>query len=115
MDTDTASTTTMSIRLTEDRKRRVDALAQATGRSRNYLFTQALDSYLDEHEWELAQIDEGIREADAGDVVAREEALAALITAGYATREGVDRERVALQAELSNPDTTHADVLGDAR
>lgn len=111
--TSATSTTTLSIRLTEDRKLRIDALARATGRSRNYLFTEALDSYLDEHEWELAQIDEGIREAEAGDVVAREEALAALVAAGYATREGVAQERDALQTEIPDPTRTHP--LDEAR
>ncbi len=56
-----------------------------------------------EHEWELAEIEASIREDDAGDVVSHEEAGAALIAAGLATRAGIERERAALLAAMAPP------------
>ncbi|MCA1599869.1 MAG: ribbon-helix-helix protein, CopG family [Chloroflexi bacterium] len=107
MDTNTsadgAATSTFSIRLDEGRKARMDSLARATGRSRNYHFLAAVDDYLAEHEWELAEIEAGIREDDAGDIVSHEEAGVALIAAGLATREGIERERASLLASMAPP------------
>ncbi len=98
-----AATSTFSIRLDEGRKARMDTLAKATGRSRNYHYVAAVDDYLAEHEWELAEIEAGLREDDAGDVVSHEEAGAALIAAGLATRAGIERERAALLASIAPP------------
>ncbi len=91
---------TFSIRIDTDRKARMDALASASGRSRNYHYLAAVDDYLAEHEWELAEIEAGIREDDAGEVVTHEAFGAALVASGLATREGIERERAALRASL---------------
>ena len=50
----------------------MDALAEATGRSRNHLVNEALKRYLDEERWQLAKIEEGINEADAGEFYSTE-------------------------------------------
>ncbi len=89
---------TLNIHLTEDRRQRIDALASATGQSSDQLVLEALDSYLAEQEWRIAQLDEGLREADADEVVPHEQVLADLVAAGYATREGVAQERARLDA-----------------
>jgi len=93
---------TFSIRIDADRKGRMDALARATGRSRNYHYLAAVDDYLAEHEWELAEIEAGIREDDAGEVVTHEEFGGALIASSLTTREDIERERVALRASLGS-------------
>jgi len=97
MSTSTGSMT-LSIHLTEDRRQRIDALASATGQSHDQLVLEALDRYLAEQEWHIAQLDEGLREADADEVVPHEQVLSDLVAAGYATREGVARERARLDA-----------------
>jgi len=95
MSTSTGSMT-LSIHLTEDRRQRIEALASATGQSQDQLVLEALDSYLTEQERHISQLDEGLREADADEVVPHEQVLADLVAAGYATRDGVARERTRL-------------------
>lgn len=102
MDAVDVKSSTFSIRLDEVRKARMDALAKATGRSRNYHYLAAVDEYLAEHEWELSEIQVGIAEDDAGDVVPHDEFGASLIAAGLASREGIERERAALLAEIAS-------------
>ncbi len=97
MSTSTGSMT-LSIHLTEDRRQRIDALASATGQSQDQLILEALDRYLVEQERRIAQLDEGLREADADEVVPHEQVLADLVAAGYATHEGIAQERTRLDA-----------------
>jgi len=52
---------------------RFEALAQATGRQQEDLLAEALTRYLDEELRDLAEIEEGLREADAGLFVPDEE------------------------------------------
>jgi len=49
---------TLSIHLTEDRRQRIEALAGATGQSSDQLVLEALDRYLTEQEWRIAQLDD---------------------------------------------------------
>ncbi len=107
-DTSTSATTganngtsTFSIRIDGERKARMDALAEATGRSKNYHYLAAVDDYLAEHEWELAEIEAGIREDDAGEVVTHDAFGAALMASDLTTHESIERERVALRATLA--------------
>ncbi len=55
----------------------LDKLAAATGRSRAELTEEALAAYLDVQRWQIAGIEQAIREADAGEPgVAHEEVVA---------------------------------------
>ncbi|HEV7213788.1 MAG TPA: CopG family transcriptional regulator [Chloroflexota bacterium] len=74
------------------RLRHLDALAQATGCSRNHLVNQALKRYLDEESWQLARIEEGLRQAEAGEFYTHEE-----VTAGVSEVIAAARERKAAQ------------------
>lgn len=47
----------------------LDALASVQDRDRSYLLNQAVDNYLDLQQYHLELIENGIREADAGDLV----------------------------------------------
>jgi RHH-type transcriptional regulator, rel operon repressor / antitoxin RelB len=67
-------TTEINVRIADEaRLRQLDALAEATGRSRDYLVDEALERYLDEESWQLAKIEEGLRQADAGEFFSTEE------------------------------------------
>jgi RHH-type transcriptional regulator, rel operon repressor / antitoxin RelB len=44
----------------------LDALAQAQDRDRTYVLNEAIDAYLEVHQWQIEHIKEGIRQADAG-------------------------------------------------
>ncbi len=69
--------TSINVRVSdEERLRQLDALAEATGRSRNHHVNAALKRYLDEESWQLAKIEEGIRQADAGEFYTPEEVRA---------------------------------------
>jgi predicted transcriptional regulator len=67
-----------SIRLPKALQEQLEALAQATGRSRNYLMTEALQQYVEEKAWLVAQIEEGLRDAEEGRVLSEEETEAFL-------------------------------------
>lgn len=59
--------TTMTIRLEPDLKRRLDLLAEATNRSKSFLAAEALRDFVELNEWQIAEIQDAIKEADAGD------------------------------------------------
>ncbi|HMQ71370.1 MAG TPA: CopG family ribbon-helix-helix protein [Rubrivivax sp.] len=59
--------TTMTVRLDNDIKDRLDALAEATRRSKSFLAAEAIRSYVENNEWQIGEIQAGLKEADAGD------------------------------------------------
>lgn len=62
-----------SIRLSDELRGRIEDLARATGRSKNFLMQEAIAQYVENEAWQLAQVDEGIRADDAGEHVPAEE------------------------------------------
>jgi len=67
MSTTQERTTTVTVRLPESMRDQLDALAQATGRSRTYLAAEAIRAYLAVEAWQIAEIQEAIQRADAGE------------------------------------------------
>ena len=59
--------TTMTIRLEDEVKDRLDVLAEATHRSKSYLAAEAVRVYVESNEWQVSEIKAALREADAGD------------------------------------------------
>ena len=61
-------TTTLSIRVDDDQKERLEALAESTGRSRSFLAAEAIRDYLDANEWQVAGVRAAIKsiEQDGG-------------------------------------------------
>ena len=51
---------------------RIDRLAQAMTRSPAWVVKQVLGRYLDYEEWFVREVQKGLKEADAGDVVDHE-------------------------------------------
>ena len=62
--------TTMTVRLENDVKDRLDALAEATQRSKSFLAAEAIRSYVENNEWQIGEIQAALKEADAGDFAA---------------------------------------------
>jgi predicted transcriptional regulator len=60
------SSTVLSFRTDEEMVSKLDLLAQATERDRQYHLKRALSRYLESEAWHLQAIVEGIAEADAG-------------------------------------------------
>lgn len=67
------STMTMTTRIPQTMKAELDALVRSTGRNRNTLVQEALRRFIDLQRWQIAEIEAGIREADAGIFVSDEE------------------------------------------
>lgn len=59
--------TTMTIRLEEDTKARLDALAESTNRSRSFLAAEAIREYIALNEWQIGEIQAALGEADKDD------------------------------------------------
>ena len=65
-------TTILSVRVPRRLKNRLETLAEAADGNRSRLALEALECYVEEQEAQLAKIDQGIRDADAGRVVPHE-------------------------------------------
>ncbi|MCB1915381.1 MAG: CopG family ribbon-helix-helix protein [Rhodocyclaceae bacterium] len=59
--------TTMTVRLDDEVKARLDRLAEATQRSKSFLAAEAIREFVDLNEWQLSEIQAALAEADAGD------------------------------------------------
>ena len=59
-----ATKSTVPVRLAEEEKEQLDALARETGRSRSHHLTQAVRRYLAEESWQVRKIRQGVAEAD---------------------------------------------------
>ena len=59
--------TTMTIRLEDEVRDRLDQLAEATRRSKSFLAAEAIRAFVETNEWQIGEIRAALREADAGD------------------------------------------------
>lgn len=59
--------TTMTIRLDDDVKRRLDVLAAATQRSKSFLAAEAIRAFVEANGWQIGEIQVALKEAEAGD------------------------------------------------
>ena len=59
--------TTMTIRLEDEIRDRLDVLAEATQRSKSFLAAEAIRAYVESNEWQIGEIQAALKEADAGD------------------------------------------------
>jgi predicted transcriptional regulator len=62
-------TAILSVRVPIKLRKRLEGLAKTTASNRSRLAVEALESYVEEQETQLAKIDQGLRNADAGRVV----------------------------------------------
>ena len=65
--------TTMTLRLEDDIKSRLDALADATQRSKSFLAAEAVRDYVELNEWQIQETRQALAEADAGDFASAED------------------------------------------
>jgi predicted transcriptional regulator len=68
---------TISFRLETEKKNKLDAIAATVDRDRSYLLNEAIDAYIEVHQWQIEHIREGIRQADAGRFASKAEVAAA--------------------------------------
>lgn len=67
----------ITVRLDPTKRAELDRLAQATSRDRSFLVNEAIDAYLSVHRWQIAHIEEGLRQAEAGEFASEDEVNAA--------------------------------------
>ena len=72
----------MSLRLSDELDQQLVSLAKATGRTKSWLANQAIQDFIAREAWQVAQIEQAIAEADAGDFVPAEEMAAKFKTWG---------------------------------
>lgn len=63
---------TLSIRIDSETKKRLDALAKRSKRSKSFLAAEAITAFVDAEEWQLGEILDGITELDSGQTVSHE-------------------------------------------
>ena len=68
--------TSMSMRLPDELAAQLGALAEATGRTKSFLVIQAIQDFVEREAWQIAEIKQGLREADAGGFATDEEMAA---------------------------------------
>jgi predicted transcriptional regulator len=83
----TMSATTVTARLDAETNAKLAQLAKATVRSKSFLVAEAIRTFVQEHAWQIEAIEQGIREADAGDFATDAEARAVF------AKWGVDSEQ----------------------
>jgi predicted transcriptional regulator len=65
--------TLLSIRVKDELKEKLESLAEATQRSKSFLATEALERYIELESWQVAHVEEGMKQADEGLVVPGED------------------------------------------
>jgi RHH-type transcriptional regulator, rel operon repressor / antitoxin RelB len=63
----------MTIWVDRKTKTRLEKLAKAMERTKSYLAAEAIRTYVELNEWQIAEIETALKEADAGDFATREE------------------------------------------
>ncbi|RYB95985.1 CopG family ribbon-helix-helix protein [Ciceribacter ferrooxidans] len=59
--------TAFTIRVPDEVGERLNQIAQKLDRSRSYMAAQAIEEFVSREEWQLAEIEAGIAEADRGE------------------------------------------------
>lgn len=67
--------TVITIRVDDEIGKKLDKLATATQRSKSFLAAAALRDYLELQEWQTGEIQAGVREANAGDLISHQKVM----------------------------------------
>ena len=65
--------TTFTVRVEPEVKKRLEKLAKSTGRTRSFLAAEALNEYLDVNEWQVSGVKRAIASLDRGEGVSHRE------------------------------------------
>ena len=58
---------TITLRLRDDIKEALGAIARSMDRDRSYLLNEVVAAYVETHRWQIDHIKEGLRQAEAGE------------------------------------------------
>ncbi len=65
--------TTLSVRLDSDTKKRLETLAKRARRSKSFLAAEAITAFVEAESWQLDEIQNGLKELDEGRGVAHKD------------------------------------------
>jgi predicted transcriptional regulator len=65
-------TATLSIRISPETKKRLDALSKRSKRSKSFLDAEAITAFVDSEERQLGEIHKGIKDLDSGQSVSHD-------------------------------------------
>lgn len=68
--------TTLSVRLEDEIKESLERLAASTQRSKSFLAAEAIRQFVESNEWQVAETQAALAEADAGDFATEAELAA---------------------------------------
>ena len=57
---------TLTVRIQPQIRKALDGIAASLDRDRTYVVNQALEAYIDIHQWQIDHIHQGLREANSG-------------------------------------------------
>ena len=63
----------ITFRMDSDKKAALDKIAAGLACDRSYVLNQAIDAFIEIHHWQIAHIEEGLRQADSGEFATDEE------------------------------------------
>ena len=81
-----------TIRIPDSLQKRYDQLAQATGRTRNYLMSEALERYVIREGWQIEQTRATLAKLEAGslETIDLDDLISEDLAAGEITQEDLD-------------------------
>ena len=69
-----ADTTVITTRIDAALRAKLEALARSTRRSKSFLAAEAIAVYVELNEWQIGEIQAGIKELDSGEALSEEQA-----------------------------------------
>lgn len=63
----------LNVRLPIELAAQLEAFTKATGRTKSFLAVEALEAYIDQQNWQIAEVKAGVEEADRGEFATDEE------------------------------------------
>ena len=64
--------TSLSFRTEESVRDEIDKIAESLDRNRNWVINKAIESYVEQYNWELQEIDAGLADIEAGRTISAE-------------------------------------------
>ena len=62
-----AKSSVLTVRVSDEVREQLEALAHSTKRSKSFLAAQAIASYVEQEAWQITEIEKAVEEANAGD------------------------------------------------
>ena len=83
-------TTNISFRIEEGKRDQLDQIATSIDRDRSWVINEAIENYIELHEWQLDEIRQGMADTDAGRTVSLDQARKRMnsVTANLKKRSG---------------------------